>query len=256
MEAVTILTLISILSLKLQLMDWKGVVAALPVGYLIYVFGGRGYFTLLLIFYLFSSLATKLRVRRLKMTLNEESSVRSWRNVVSNGLAAALASTASGFTGGSPIYSAAFLGALATAFADTLATEIGLLYPGMPRLITSMKKVKPGTPGAVSPLGYLAALIALGTLSLASIPTRILPPHSLTTTIFIPGLIGITIDSLMGATIQAKYRCPKCGKEIESPTHCGTKAQKISGTKPVNTHTVNLISTITGALAAALLIKT
>src|SRR5262249_15057089 len=53
---------------------------------------------------------------------------------------------------------AAFVGAMATANADTWATEVGTLSTEEPRLITTGEPVAPGTSGGVTLLGTGAAL--------------------------------------------------------------------------------------------------
>src|SRR5205807_7268326 len=57
-----------------------------------------------------------------------------------------------------------FIGAFATATADTWSTELGTLSKASPRLITNGKPVAPGTSGGVTPLGMAAT--ALGACSL------------------------------------------------------------------------------------------
>jgi uncharacterized protein (TIGR00297 family) len=256
LEALTILAIISLLSIKFRFIDSGGVATSFIVGYLIYVFGGRIYFLTLITFYLVSVAFTKIRVRRVKEVENKEDGVRGWRNVVANGLTATVTAVASGLSTDQKILFAAYLGALSSAFADTLATEIGLLYPRMPRLITNMKIVKPGTPGAVTYLGYLGGLIGMTALTLiSSTIDKRFTFYEAAIMIYSSGLIGMTLDSILGATVQAKYRCRICGKNTESSTHCGATAEKIKGVKYINTHTVNLIATIIGAIAATILVE-
>ena len=256
-EALTILVIIFLLSIKFKFVDLEGLATSFIVGYLIYVFGGREYFLALITFYLISVVFTKIRVRRVKELENKEDGVRGWRNVVANGLTVTVAAVASGLSTDQKIFFAAYLGALSSAFADTLATEIGLLHPRMPRLITSMKRVKPGTPGAVTHLGYLGGLIGMTTLTLiSSTIDKRLSFYETAIIVYSSGLIGMTVDSILGATVQAKYRCRVCGKNTESSIHCGSTAVQIEGVKYINTHTVNLISTIIGAIIAITILNT
>ena len=251
-EAATIILILALFSLKLKLLDRGGILASIPIGYVIYVFGGVDYFILLLVFYLTSGAATKLRVRRIGKDVLDKDSIRGWRNVVANGAAAAIISllNITGFNRGR--ITAAYLGAVGTAFADTLATEIGLLYPGEPRLITNMKRVLRGTPGAVSPYGYLGGTGALLILILSSMAVGAMDLRLVVATM-VSGILGMTIDSVLGATIQSKYRCVICGKLTESRVHCGMAAEMVDGISIIDTHMVNLISTILGALIAYLM---
>jgi len=255
LEAAAIMITIILLSLKFKFMDYKGILTAAPIGYLIYVFGGRTYFLFLIVFYVVSSVVTRFRARKVKeVLLNEKEVVRSWKNVLANGTVATIVAVLSSLESNSspPVYFAAYLGAVGTSFADTLATELGIIYSENPRLITNFKRARRGTPGAVSLSGYLAGFSGLTLFSLLAYPLQELSnsPTSLILSIYVSGLTGLTIDSILGATIQARYRCRVCGKETESQIHCNTETEKIGGTKIIDTHTVNLLSTLIGAITA------
>ncbi len=96
-------------------------------------------------------------------------------------------------------------GAISAALAETMANKIGSFYPH-PRLITNMKKKKPGTRGAVSWYGYVAALMAcLITGLIIVITTQIFGIKTAFWPIFaiaiIAGLGAITLNSLMGIVL-------------------------------------------------------
>jgi len=57
---------------------------------------------------------------------------------------------------------------MASAAADTFATEIGEVHGGCPRLVTNMKKTAVGTNGGVTLVGCFAAF--LGSALIAVIP--------------------------------------------------------------------------------------
>ncbi|MCX8187034.1 MAG: DUF92 domain-containing protein [Nitrososphaeria archaeon] len=254
LRALIILAIISTISLRYHLLDRKGVLASILIGYLIFTLGGVEHFIILLLFFGLSSIATKVRVREIGANFSEKDWIRGWRNVLANGLVPTLI-IVSGYISQPQYRSLATIGYLATvgtAFADTLATEVGLFYPKKPRLITNFKEVAKGTPGAVSPYGYVGGLLAslticvfsyaLGLANLSSIPI-----------IISASMIGMTIDSFIGAAIQAKYRCRVCGKITENSHHCNQQSERIMGVKIINTHMVNLISTAIGGGAALIL---
>ncbi|MEM2847125.1 MAG: DUF92 domain-containing protein, partial [Nitrososphaerota archaeon] len=211
-QAAVILAAIAALSLKLRFLDKKGVAASIIIGYAIIILGGLSYFAILLAFFIISSAVTRLRVRIIGELSIDKDWIRSWRNVLANGLAPTLTILISRLLlCDERIMAAGYLGAVGTAFADTLATEIGLFYRGKPRLITNFKSVEKGTPGAVSPHGYLGCIMALLIMAAISWILGAAPPH-LAITLIPVGIIGTTIDSLLGAGIQGKYRCRECGK--------------------------------------------
>jgi len=250
-QAAIILAAIAALSLKLRFLDPKGVAASIVIGYIVIVLGGLSYFTILLAFFIISSAVTRLRVRIIGELSIDKDWIRSWRNVLANGLAPTLTILISRLLPcDERIMAAGYLGAVGTAFADTLATEIGLFYRGKPRLITSFEKVEKGTPGAVSSHGYLGCIMALLITAAISWILGAAPPH-LAIMLIPVGIIGTTIDSVLGAGIQGKYRCRECGKIVENLHHCEQPAEHISGLKWINTHMVNLISTSIGALLLA-----
>jgi uncharacterized protein (TIGR00297 family) len=160
---------------------------------------------------------------------------------------------------------AIFCGAIATAAADTWATEIGVLSARRPRLITSLRIVEPGTSGGVTIAGLGAsvmgaALIGIGALLLglrATLPglsPDVAGSSFSSAGIFYSALLGGTagslLDSLLGATIQASYRCPRCDKPTERRVHgCGTPTNLVRGTAWVNNDVVNALATLGGGLA-------
>jgi uncharacterized protein (TIGR00297 family) len=137
-----------------------------------------------------------------------------------------------------------FAAALAAVNADTWATELGVLNPTMPCMITDLRKrVEKGTSGGVSLLGTGAALcgsavIALLAAWLFSFPSLFLPVFAIVT---FAGLAGSLIDSFLGATVQAMYYCPKDKKETEKhPLHtCGTQTVHIRGWEWLDNDWVN-----------------
>jgi uncharacterized membrane protein len=151
---------------------------------------------------------------------------------------------------------------MATVNADTWATELGVLNPTPPRLITNGRAVEVGASGGVSLLGTAATAAGALAIGLAALlfdlagalvsggesPWRYAwaAPVAL-----VGGLVGSLTDSLLGATVQAIYFCPTCAKETEKLLHgCGTTTQHQRGWRWLNNDLVNFISSLVGALAA------
>jgi uncharacterized protein (TIGR00297 family) len=161
-----------------------------------------------------------------------------------------------------PALFAAYVGAMATANADTWATELGVLNPSPPRLITNGRIVEVGTSGGVSRLGLLASVAGALTIGLAALFFDLVGELShggsdpwrygwAIPAALAGGLVGSLIDSLLGASVQAIYYCPTCAKETEKPLHgCGTPTHHRRGWRWLNNDVVNFLSSLTGALIA------
>ena len=67
------------------------------------------------------------------------------------------------------------------------------------------------------------------------------------------GIVGSLVDSLLGATCQAVYRCPRCGTDTERRVHsCGARTVHVRGLRWLDNDAVNALSTVAGALASGL----
>jgi uncharacterized protein (TIGR00297 family) len=67
-----------------------------------------------------------------------------------------------------PQCSVAMVAAFATAACDTVSSELGKACGGSTRLVTTLARVRPGTPGGVSGAGTLGGLAAAALLALAA----------------------------------------------------------------------------------------
>jgi len=290
--AIVVLGLLAVLSYKKHIVTKSGLVAAFLLGLGIWLLASWAWFFLMLLFFLVTAQFThyKYQLKRSYGAAQDKGGARAWPNVLANGvlpLAFAVASFALVVLLGGDAYGhamvgvglvaipmpitgicfAAFLGALATATADTLATEIGLLNPTPPRLITNLRRVvPPGTSGGVSLAGELATLMGSlligGAAAILASPfwipiagSMLLPLDPLTSVLVavVGGFVGCTVDSLFGATIQGMWRCRVCGKLTEKRAHCGEPADYVRGNRFFDNHVVNLVSGLIGALVAALL---
>ena len=231
-----------------------GAIGAFLVGGLTFGFGGIPLAVLLVAFFLPSSLLSGLgrpQKRRFAGTFSK-SGKRDFGQVFANGGVAVLFAVVYGLTHEN-LWIAGFVGSLAVATADTWATEIGILSRRRPRLVTSGERVARGTSGAVSILGYIAILSGSGLIG--SIGWALTREWRFLPIALFAGVIGSTVDSLLGATIQAIFLCPECKKETEqNPEHtCGTTTQRVRGLNWLRNDQVNFAATMTGALAALLI---
>jgi uncharacterized protein (TIGR00297 family) len=238
----------------------SGVVGAVLIGTTIFGLGGWGWGVLLVLFFISSSALSHFK-EPLKEALAEKFSKGSRRDLaqtLANGGAGALIVLAN-FVWPSPVWWAAFAGALAAVNADTWATELGVLNKTRPRLITTGAEVEVGTSGGVSREGTLAALGGAALIGLAAAGFGLAGGQSFLAALILflaaalSGLAGSLIDSVMGATVQAIYFCDSCGKETERfPTHkCGGPTRYFRGWRWLDNDWVNFLSSLAGAALAA-----
>src|SRR3712207_824785 len=132
---------------------------------------------------------------------------RGARNALANAGVATLCAVLAALTS-LDAFAAAFVASLGAAFADTAESEVGQLYGRAPRLITSLRRVPPGTDGAVSLPGTLAGLVAAGLTAALGFALGLVESSSFTLVVAIAALIGSVVDSLTGAL------APRLGNEL------------------------------------------
>ena len=103
---------------------------------------------------------------------------------------------------GDVIFIALFIGSIATATGDTLASEIGVTG-GTPRMITTLRPVPPGTNGGVTWTGELASLFWASVICLLAFLLGVAPWYVCLIGVA-TGFIGTNLDSLYGALIENK----------------------------------------------------
>lgn len=132
---------------------------------------------------------------------------------------------------------------LAAAAADTWATALGGTSPTPPRHLFTGRPVVPGTSGGVTWRGTLGGVLGATTLALtAYAATR---DARLATVTALLGTAGMLLDSALGATLQGRFLCERCGTPTERSTHrCGTPATHEAGLAWLTNDGVNALSTI------------
>ena len=176
----------------------------------------------------------------------------SWQ-VLANGGLFAVAAVGWAFTGSWQVGLFGF-GALATATADTWATEVGMALKSAPRSILTWQRVVPGTSGGVSAFGSAASVIGAFAIALCAVVSFTVPfdvPRL--EAVFVGGLVGAIADSLLGASVQSRRWCEACAAWTERRVHtCGFRSHHRSGLRWVNNDVVNLIATAAGGFTAVL----
>ena len=227
--------LIAYVAYRVRSLDRSGAYAAAFTGTIIFGLGGWEWAILLLTFFITSSGLSRAFKRR-KKEANEKYAKGGQRDagqVFGNGGLAALFAALHYFFPEALWPWLGFAAALAAVNADTWATELGVLNPGLPRMLTDLRQsVEKGTSGGISFVGTLASLAGAGLIGVEA--AFLSPARSkwfFLILVTVAGLLGSLFDSLLGATVQSMYRCPTCQKETEKfPTHgCGAETIKIRG---------------------------
>jgi uncharacterized protein (TIGR00297 family) len=258
-------TLIVIVCRLRSYLTIHGVFAGWLIGDLTWGLGGGRWFVPLLGIFLAVNWGGKLVRKLLRREVPEErehieakGSERDHVQVLANagvGLAILLVAVGTGSRAPALLFGA-YLGSLSAACADTLASEIGILSCSGPVLLWTFRPVPPGLSGGVSALGYLGA--ALGALVPALALAIVDGPAATSPRLFLGalacGLIGSTVDSIAGATLQEKRRCVTCERVLERAEHCGTATRWASGLPFVTNDLVNVIGALAGGITGALIL--
>jgi uncharacterized protein (TIGR00297 family) len=250
--ALAIAGAVALVALRLRLLTIDGAVAATIVGAAA-IFAGISWAVLLLFFFTTSTLLSRWRARERDLLVRPVIAKEGPRDAVQvlvNGGVFAVAAILS-TRGDAYTFQAIAAGAIATSTSDTWSTEIGTVLGGTPTTLFSRRPVAPGTSGAISFNGTLAALtgaMAVGILIAAlNWPIEVLP-------VFAGGLAGSITDSMLGATLQERRWCSRCNAPTERRTHsCGTTSVHRGGIRGCNNDIVNLAGTIAGAVVTWIL---
>lgn len=140
------------------------------------------------------------------------------------------------------LFLGAAFGVLATATADTWATETGVRNPGKTFNFKTREIVEPGTDGGVSAKGTLFSLVGAILIGFFASQSLSMDPSYSFIVVSVSGFLGCLIDSYVGAV----YQKSEGQKKTDSFWHAMDDDKKNS--------LVNWISTGTGGLIALILL--
>lgn len=250
----------------------EGALAGIGLGTALFAAAGVRGLAVLFGFFVSSTLLGRIRRRRREALALSDVTAKGDRRdsiqVLANcgvGLLSAIlyAATSEG------LFFLAFAVSFAAATADTWAGEIGVLNPGSPVSILSLRPVAAGISGGVSLLGFLSsflgalfiaailaaerfygglALFPIASPGLGSLGLPFRPTLSL---VVLGGFFGSIIDSLLGATVQAQYRCVRTGRITERPASEGKANALVRGFRWMTNDMVNFLSNLLAVLGSS-----
>ncbi len=211
-------------SWRLALVTAGGALAGLAVGLAVFLGLGPEGFACLAAFFVVGSALTRVGYeQKAERGLAEaRGGARGAWEVLAKGGVAALAALAS--LSGMPVFEVGFVGALAAALSDTASTEVGQLSRGGAWLLVPLKRVTPGTPGAVSPLGTAAGVAGSVALAFLALSLGLLPTS---------GAVAAAAGGVLGNLVESIVKSAAKGG--------------------VGHYTMNFVTTGIGAVAAVLL---
>ena len=213
----------------------SGAVGGFVLGAVMIVFAGWELYVVLLVFFIIGSACTKSGYERKRAAglAQEEGGRRGFLHAWSNvGVAAVIAVLIAFEAGALPMLWIAAVASLATATADTTASEVGQLAGQRAFLPLTLRRVPAGTEGAISVEGTLAGAVAA--VVVAAVGVELASRQ-------------VTLDVPWGVAIVSAAAV--VGSLLESVAGSWNRTQP----EPVPNGALNFFNTLAGALIAAAL---
>jgi uncharacterized protein (TIGR00297 family) len=193
----------AVLARTLRGVNRSGALAGALACFLLFAGVGPIAFAALAVLFVMTWVSTRLGYRRkLALGLAEQRAGRNAWQVLANLAVAAFSSVIFVITG-NRAWIVALVAALAEAATDTVASEIGQYREPSARMITTWERVPAGVDGGITIPGSIAGLAAGLAIALIGAIGGLFPQSQL----WVPvaaGFAGMSIDSLLGATVQRR----------------------------------------------------
>lgn len=255
-QAVTLSALIVAIARKAGVLTYSGALAALAGG-VIAILAGWSWALFLACWFLVMSLVSRMgraaKIRNTVEVVSKGGPRDHWQVLANGGVFFLLAFVSLLFPSSKNFVSVLAAASLAASGSDSAATEIGTWMGGAPLSLRTLRRVLPGTSGAISWSGTIAMFLAAGLISALACAFSMVN-LSQTPIIMAAGIVGALADTLMGATLQERRRCLNCGENTEQLVHhCGASTVQIGGISWVTNDVVNMLTTVVAAFTAAML---
>ncbi|MBZ3935222.1 DUF92 domain-containing protein [Methanimicrococcus blatticola] len=217
---------LAFLAYRYKIADVSALFSAAVLGIVIILFTNLWWFVLLVAFFILGGGFTKYKFKQKKAAGLAESKtgIRSYENVFSNSIWALIIAVLYGVLSLYPDWSwlsvpliFAYVGTIASATGDTMASEIGVTAKGPTFMITNLRKAKPGEDGGVSLLGEVACLTGSVIIGLMAFAFGMIDTLWLSLLVaVVGGFLGTNIDSVLGAVLQKRGILSNSGVNVFS----------------------------------------
>jgi uncharacterized protein (TIGR00297 family) len=191
------------LGFRARTVSVSGAIGGFAVGAIIFAFGGAAAWTLLFITFLVASAASRVGLRR-KTTLGiaeERGGRRGAANAFANCGVAAIAALLATTTAYPKESLLALTAALTAGGSDTVASEIGKAWGRRTFLVSTLRRVPPGTSGAMSLEGTVAGVAAAFVLAAIANGGGLIDSDSILIVV-VAATAGALVESALGATLE------------------------------------------------------
>ena len=236
-----ILILLLYIFLRFEALSSSGFLGAVLMGVILIMLTNIRYLLLLAVFFTLCSIISKLIKK--KDFISTKGSKRDVIQVYANGGISLLICLYDYFYPSS-LNILLFSSSVAAAMSDTWATEFGKLSKSKPRSIISLTTINHGESGGITFIGTFGSFLGS---TIVGYSAFLLFSISFIDVlgIILSGFFAALIDSILGATLQGKYKLIESKKIIEVENKNSTH---FSGYKWMNNDVVNLINTFVSPL--------
>ena len=248
---IIISVIIAIIAYNKKSLNRSGMITAILLGSLIFVLGGIIPFMLMLVFFISSSIISKIgKIKKRNLDkIHEKGDERDFIQVIANGGIALICVLLFQITK-DPKFLIASAVSFAASNSDTWASELGILSKGKTISIITGKRIEKGVSGGVSLLGTLSALLGSTVIGLSYTISYIITLGydkniiKILLLIILLGFLGSIVDSVLGVTIQGHYIDESSGDVTEKKVNGDRKNRLISGYRFINNDMVNILSNL------------
>jgi uncharacterized protein (TIGR00297 family) len=202
--AIGVNAVVALLGYRARTVSMSGAIGGAMIGAVIYAAGGPSAWGLLFTTFLIASVTSRFGLERKALLgiAEERGGRRGAGNAFANCGVAAIAALAAVATPHPVQAWLAFAAALTAGGSDTVASEIGKAWGRATFLVTTIGRVKPGTPGAMSLEGTAAGLVAAFALATVAVASGLIAASAMLAVV-VGATAGALAESVLAATLEA-----------------------------------------------------